>query len=141
MAFNVLIVDDSSSMRSVIRKTLEMSGFDVGQSFEASNGREALAILEKEWADIILTDLHMPEMDGRALLKTLQEQGLVSATPVVVVTTEGREERLEELLGMGAKACIKKPFRPEEIKKTLMDVLGMDEEAMEDKESLEGCDF
>ena len=141
MAFNVLIVDDSSSMRSVIKKTLEMSGFDIGQFFEAGNGREALSILEKEWADIILTDLHMPEMDGMALLKALQKQAIVSTTPVVIVTTEGREERLEELLGLGARACIKKPFRPEEIKKTLMDVLGMDEGAIEDKQDLDGCDF
>jgi two-component system chemotaxis response regulator CheY len=141
MAFNVLIVDDSSTMRSVIRKTIEMSGFDVGQFFEAGNGREALSVLDKEWADIILTDLHMPEMDGRALLKALHEQATVSTTPVVIVTTEGREERLDELLGMGARACIKKPFRPEEIRNILMDVLGMDEEAMQDKEALEGCDF
>lgn len=141
MAFNVLIVDDSSSMRSVIKKTIEMSGFDVGQFFEAGNGREALSVLDKEWADIILTDIHMPEMDGRALLKALHEQAIVSTTPVVIVTTEGREERLDELLGLGAKACIKKPFRPEEIRNTLMDVLGMDEEAMQDKEALEGCDF
>jgi two-component system chemotaxis response regulator CheY len=141
MAFNVLIVDDSSSMRSVIKKTLEMSGFDVGQFFEAGNGREALAVLEKEWADIILTDLHMPEMDGMALLEALQKQAVVSTTPVVIVTTEGRVERLQELLGIGAKACIKKPFKPEQIRKTLMDVLGMDEGAMGDKEDLEGCDF
>jgi two-component system chemotaxis response regulator CheY len=141
MAFNVLIVDDSSSMRSVIRKTIEMSGFDVGEFFEAGNGLEALSVLEKEWADIILTDIHMPEMDGRALLKTLREQAIVSTTPVVIVTTEGREERIQEFLGLGAKACIKKPFRPEEIRKALMDVLEMNEEAMEDKENLDGCDF
>ncbi|MBW2331000.1 MAG: response regulator, partial [Deltaproteobacteria bacterium] len=52
------------------------------------------------------TDLHMPEMDGMALLKALQKQAIVSTTPVVIVTTEGREERLEELLGLGARACI-----------------------------------
>jgi len=62
-------------------------------------------------------------------------------TPVVIVTSEGREERLDELLGLGAKACIKKPFRPEEIRNTLMDVLGMDEEAMQDEEAPEWCDF
>ena len=141
MAFNVLIVDDSSSMRSVIKKTLEMSGFDVGRFLEAGNGREALAVLEKEWADIILTDLHMPEMDGLAFLKTLQREELLSSTPVIVVTTEGREERINELLGIGAKACIRKPFRPEQIKQTLMEVLEADEQPMEEKEDLEGCDF
>jgi two-component system chemotaxis response regulator CheY len=141
MAFNVLIVDDSSSMRSVIKTTIEISGFDVGQFFEAGNGHEALAVLEKEWADIILTDVHMPEMDGMAFLKALQEKNVVSKTPVVIVTTEGREARLKELLALGAKACIKKPFRPEEIRKTLLNVLGMDEDAMQDKEAFEGSDF
>jgi two-component system chemotaxis response regulator CheY len=141
MAFNVLIVDDSSSMRSIIKKTLEISGFDVGRFFEGSNGREALALLENEWVDIILTDVHMPEMDGFAFLKALQKQAVVSSTPVVVVTTEGRKERIEELLGMGAKACIRKPFRPEEIRKTLTELLGMNEDGMKDQEDIDGRDF
>ena len=141
MAFNVLIVDDSASMRTVIKRSIEMSGFDVGQFLDAGNGREALAVLEKEWADIILTDIHMPEMDGIAFLKALQEQTVVSSTPVVIVTTEGREERLDELLALGAKVYIKKPFKPEEIRKVLLNVLGMDEDAMQDKEALEGSNF
>ena len=78
MAFNVLIVDDSSSMRSVIKKTLEISGFDIGQIFEAGNGREALDVLDKEWADIILTDIHMPDMDGLSFLKELQKDDVIS---------------------------------------------------------------
>ncbi|MCK4389082.1 MAG: response regulator [Desulfobacterales bacterium] len=141
MAFNVLIVDDSSTMRSVIKKSIEMSGFDVGRFFEAGNGREALAVLEKDWVDVILSDVHMPEMDGFSFLKALKTQTIVSTTPVVIVTTEGREERLEELLGLGARACVTKPFRPEEIKKILLDVFGMDKDVMEDKEAPEGADF
>ena len=141
MAFNVLIVDDSTSMRTVIRKTLEMSGFDVGQFFEAANGKEALEILDNDWADVILTDIHMPVMDGAEFLKALHEQAVVSTTPVVIVTTEGREERIEELLNLGARAWIQKPFRPEEIKKTLMQLLGMDETSMEEKDAPEGSDF
>lgn len=141
MAFNILIVDDSSSMRNIIKKTLEMSGFDIGRIYEAGNGREALAVLEKDWADVILTDVHMPEMDGFAFLEVLNTREVVSATPVVVVTTEGRQERIGELMALGARACIKKPFRPEDIKKTLLDVLGMDDEALEEKTDAGGCDF
>ena len=141
MAFNGLIVDDSSSMRSIIKKTLEMSGFDIGQIFEAGNGVEALASLDKEWADVILTDIHMPEMDGFEFLKILHDQDVVSATPVVIVTTEGREDRIDELMSLGAKAWIKKPFRPEEIKKTLLDILGMEVGTIEDAGAEEGCDF
>lgn len=141
MAFNVLIVDDSSSMRSVIKKTLEISGFDIGQIFEAGNGREALDVLDKQWADVILTDIHMPDMDGFSFLKELQKDEVLSSTRVVVVTTDSREERIDELMGLGVKAVIQKPFRPEQIKKILLDVLGIDEQATEDKDDLDSCDF
>ena len=141
MAFNVLIVDDSSSMRSVIKKTLEISGFDIGRIFEAGNGREALDVLDKQWADIILTDIHMPDMDGISFLKELQKNELLSSTRVVVVTTDSREERIDDLMDLGVKALIQKPFRPEQIKKILLDVLGMNERATEDKDDLDGCDF
>ncbi|MBW2107819.1 MAG: response regulator [Deltaproteobacteria bacterium] len=141
MAFNVLIVDDSSSMRGIIKKALEMSGLELGDIFQAGNGREALAVLDERWADVILTDVHMPEMDGFALLKALRARDVVSETPVVVVTTEGREERIQELIGLGASACINKPFRPEQIKKTLLAVLGMDENALKPKADMDGCEF
>ena len=141
MAFNVLIVDDSSSMRSVIKKTLEISGFDIGQIFEGGNGREALDVLDKQWADVILTDIHMPDMDGFSFLKELQKDEVLSSTRVVVVTTDSREERIDELMGLGVKAVIQKPFRPEQIKKILLDVLGIDEQATEDKDDLDSCDF
>ena len=141
MAFNVLIVDDSSTMRGVIRKTIEISGFDLGEIFEAGNGLEALALLEKEWADVILSDIRMPEMDGFAFLKALHDQDMVSTTPVVMVTTEGREERIDEFMGLGARAWIKKPFKPEQIKKTLMDVLGLNGGAVQHKHTVHGQDF
>ncbi|MBW2109037.1 MAG: response regulator [Deltaproteobacteria bacterium] len=141
MAFNILIVDDSSSMRGVIKKTLEMSGLEVGEIFEAGNGLEALGVLDEQWADVILTDVHMPEMDGFGLLKALNRQGVVSHTPVVVVTTEGREERIEELKALGAMAWINKPFRPEQIKATVLEVLGLDETALDQKADIDGCDF
>lgn len=141
MAFNVLIVDDSSSMRSVIKKTLVISGFDIGQIFEAGNGREALDVLDKQWADIILTDIHMPDMDGLSFLKELQKDEVVATTRVVVVTTDSREDRIEELKELGVNAWIKKPFRPEEIKKVLLDVLDMDEQTTKGKVDLDGADF
>jgi len=142
MAFNVLIVDDSSSMRMMLRKTLEVSGFDIGEIFEAGNGKEALEMLENTWADLILTDVHMPEMDGFSFLKMLKEKDVVSTTPVVVVTTEGREERVDELIQLGASGWVKKPFRPEEIKGILIEALGIDEDALVgnvDEDA--GCDF
>lgn len=141
MAFNVLVVDDSQSMRRVIKKALEVSGFDLGHIFEASNGLEALAVLETEWADIILTDIHMPDMDGPAFLRALNKNELIFTTPVVVITTERREERVAELMALGAKAWIQKPFSPESIKDTLLRLLGMEQVGDRGKDSLDGVDF
>jgi two-component system chemotaxis response regulator CheY len=142
MAFNVLIVDDSSSMRMMLKKTLEVSGFDIGEFFEAGNGTEALEVLENAWADVILTDVHMPGMDGFDFLKRLKEKDVVSTTPVVVVTTEGREERVDELIQLGAAACIRKPFRPEEIKETLVEALGITEnDLVGGGDEADACDF
>ena len=141
MAFNVLVVDDSSSMRTVIKKTLQISGFDAGRIFEAGNGREALAVLDKEWVDIILSDIHMPEMDGTELLKALKKREVAAQIPVVVVTTEGRQDRVKELLALGARAWIKKPFKPEEIKRVLLDLLGVKAQPKADAAPAGGCDF
>ncbi|MFH1674162.1 MAG: response regulator [Pseudomonadota bacterium] len=141
MAYNVLIVDDSSSIRSAVKKVIEISGFDVGKYFEAANGKDALSVLEENWADVILTDIHMPVMDGISFFKEVSKDPLLSSIPVIFVTTEGREEGIEESFKMGAKGYIKKPFKPEEIRRILVEVLGEPDGTREDTPSLEGSDF
>jgi len=69
MAFNILVADDSGTMRAVIKKTVEMSGVPVGRFFDAENGQEALGILENNWIDVILSDINMPVMGGMELLQ------------------------------------------------------------------------
>ena len=64
MSCNVLIVDDSMSMRAVIRKIIMLSKFDVDSFFEAANGREALKVLASSWVDVVITDINMPVMNG-----------------------------------------------------------------------------
>jgi two-component system chemotaxis response regulator CheY len=140
MAYNVLIVDDSGSMRKVLQKTLRLSGFDIGQYLEASNGREALEVLEGEWIDLILSDVHMPEMDGIEFLRALRKKELFSNTPVVFVTTEANEERLQMLMELGASGYIRKPFRPEEIGALLGKIMGEPDGFLAGR-STEGCDF
>ncbi len=124
MAFNVLVVDDSLPMRSFIKKTIKASGFDVGQFFEADNGQNALEILRKEWLDIVLTDYNMPEMNGLELITEMQKEDLLKVIPVVMVTTEGSQQRIEEFVEKGAMAYIKKPFYPEEIRQKLNKIMG-----------------
>ena len=119
MAYNVLIVDDSQTMRKVILKSLTLSGFDLGDCLEAENGREALTVLDSCWVDLILTDLNMPVMSGWELVHHLKDNPTHAKIPVVLITTEGSETRLRELFDLGVKDYIKKPFHPE----TLRDVL------------------
>jgi len=111
MAFNVLIVDDSSSMRAVIKKTLKVSGFNVGQFLMAGDGKEALKVLEGEWVDIILTDINMPNMNGMELLTEVKKDEMLKSIPVVMVTTEGSDRVMQESMRLGAQGYVKKPFR------------------------------
>ncbi len=139
MAYNVLIVDDSATMRALVRKVLNISGLDLGECFEGANGREALEILEHHWIDLILSDLHMPEMDGAALVKALRKHQLWQTIPVVLITTEGRQEVLAPFFQCGIQGYIRKPFRPEDIKEKLQTILG--EAWVPHVRELEGCDF
>jgi len=139
MAYNVLIVDDSATMRALIRKVLVISGFDIGEYFEGANGKEALGILEKNWVDIILSDLHMPEMDGAALVEVLKKHQLWRNIPIVLITTESRPEVIKVFLNLGVQDYIKKPFHPETIRKKLTGILG--EAQTPDASGTETCDF
>ena len=142
MAYNILVVDDSLSMRAIIKKVIAMSGFDVGEIAEAGNGLEALAKLENFWADVVLSDIHMPEMDGIELLKKIKTDPLMASMPVVMITTESRDEVVSGALAMGAAGYIKKPFRPEDIKALLVEILGGEDDAAgEDQSESDDCDF
>ncbi|MBN2539783.1 MAG: response regulator [Sphaerochaetaceae bacterium] len=138
MAFNILIVDDSRSMRSVIKKVISMSGFKVDQCLEAENGREALDLLALHWVDIILSDINMPVMSGFEMLEVLGKDSLLGSIPVVVISTEGREERMRNAFELGAKGFIKKPFLPEDIKRVLYEVIGVDDGEYGDNEGDDG---
>jgi two-component system, chemotaxis family, chemotaxis protein CheY len=143
MSFNVLIVDDSFSMRSVIKKVLSMSGFHMDQCFDAANGREGLAVLGKEWVDVILSDINMPEMNGLEMLRKMKENPVYQHIPVIVISTEGSEDRINEAFCNGAKGFIKKPFLPEDLKKILHDVLGVDADGSyaDDQKDSDDLDF
>lgn len=142
MAFNVLIVDDSSSMRAVIKRAIKMSGFNVGEYLEAADGREALTVLNDQWVDIVLTDINMPNMNGMQLITEIKADAMLRSIPVVMVTTEGSEKRIQESVELGASGYIKKPFLPEDVKRTLSDIMGETEDAERDLvEEFEDGDF
>ena len=128
MAYNILIVDDSTPMRAVIRKVIRASGFNIGTFFEAANGTEALSVLNANWLDLILTDYNMPDMNGLELLKRMKTDDCMQTIPVVMITTEGSRERVDTFMAHGAAAYVKKPFTPETIREMLNTILGEPED-------------
>ncbi len=140
MSFNVLIVDDSNAMRSVIRKVIQLSGFRMDHCYEAGNGKQALEVLSGEWIDVILSDIHMPEMDGFELLKAIHQHEVFRNIPVIVISTEGSMDRVKEAHALGAKGFIRKPFLPEELKRVLHEVIGVGDEG-EYQADTDECDF
>ena len=86
MPINILVVDDSASMRKVLRKSIQMCNIGVVTFFEAENGQEALNVLKNEWIDLVFTDINMPVMDGFELVNKLHENDLTKNTPIIVVT-------------------------------------------------------
>jgi two-component system chemotaxis response regulator CheY len=143
MSFNVLIVDDSKSVRSVIKKIITISGFRMDQCYEAVNGKQALEILSKAWVDVILSDLNMPEMNGLEMLATIKADSRLQEIPVIIMSTEGSDEKRNAVLTMGAKQFIKKPFSPEHVRKVLYDVIGMEDEERHERNERDnaGSDF
>jgi two-component system chemotaxis response regulator CheY len=116
MAWNVLIVDDSRVMRAFIRKVITLAGIDVGECRDAASGEEALELLRAQWMDLILTDINMPGMNGEQLLECLQNDELLRAIPVIVVSTDASRSRVMRMLHLGAKGYIAKPFVPERLR-------------------------
>lgn len=124
MAFRVLIVDDSPVMRAFIRRIIALSGMEDADFLEASDGREALTLLREQWVDVVLTDINMPSMDGEELVRCLCADDVLKSVPVVIVSTDGTETRMQQMLSLGARGYVKKPFMPETLREELERVLG-----------------
>src|SRR5437868_15436595 len=126
MPIEVLIVDDASATRQMIERTVRLSDADIGACHHASDGAEALKILQSQWIDLIFADLHMPGMDGRELLRRVRENELWKGIPVAIITSERSDDTEVELVELGANFYHKKPMTPESLK----DVFGALKEMM-----------
>jgi two-component system response regulator YesN len=114
---NILIVDDSATMRQFVRRAVQLSEVPVASVREASNGKEALALLDAHEIDALFTDINMPVMSGPELLRELKRQG--RETPArIVVSTDGSEARRREMEGL-AQWYVNKPVRPEVVRDVL----------------------
>lgn len=125
MAFNILIVDDSAAMRSIISKTLHLSGLPLGEIHHAKNGAEGLEVLEGNWVDLALVDINMPVMDGETMIRHVRENPDTEDLAIIVVSTESSETRIEQLLEKNVE-FIHKPFTPEILREKVCDLTGAD---------------
>lgn len=128
MGFNILVVDDSATMRSMVAKTLQMSGISIGQLYEAANGSEGLEALEKNWIDIVFVDINMPVMSGMEMIDRVRSNPEYANLPIVVVSTESSETRIEEVRRRGI-SFIHKPFTPERVRGAIQNLVGDPQDA------------
>jgi two-component system chemotaxis response regulator CheY len=125
MAFNILIVDDSATVRAVIAKTFQLANIPINELHQAANGKEALEVLGNHWIDLVFADINMPIMGGVEMIEKMCADGLLKTIPVVIVSTEGSATRIEQLKDKGIRAYIRKPFTPELIRKVVDDIMGV----------------
>lgn len=123
MGLTILIVDDSVTVRSIIAKTLSLMDLPIDSIEQASNGRKALEKLHDGWVDLVFTDINMPEMNGLELVHEMRNDEILKTIPIIVVSTEGSEARIETMRELGVP-YIRKPFVPETIKHVIEELLG-----------------
>lgn len=119
MGKKILIVDDSSTMRKIVTRSLRQAGLEDCEVVEAGDGQEALNVLAGSKIDLILSDINMPNMDGLEFLRQKAENAAIKEIPVVMITTEASADIVQQIKELGAKGSIKKPFTPDQIRETI----------------------
>ena len=122
MALDVLVVDDSAAIRKILQRVLMQTDLGIGKIHEACDGNEALERMTTESVGLILSDINMPNMDGLEFLKSVKSNPVWKNVPVLMVTTEGAQDKVMQALQLGANGYVKKPFTPEQIKEKLAGV-------------------
>lgn len=121
----ILSVDDSATIRKIIRSSVEMLDFDL---LEASDGNEAMAVISREWESIalILLDWNMPGMNGLEFLGLIKKDVLYKNIPVMMVTTESEKENIVRAVQAGVSNYLLKPFTTNELTKKIIQCIGRD---------------
>lgn len=109
MSKTILIVDDSSSLRTVVNLALKRAGYDV---VEAVDGEDGLTKLDGRKINLIVCDVNMPRLNGIEFVTKVKQHPRYKFTPVIMLTTEGQDAKKEQGRAAGAKAWIVKPFNP-----------------------------
>ncbi len=121
MSKSILSVDDSASMRQMVKLTLAGAGYDVS---EAADGSEALTFAKGRMVNMVVTDLNMPVMDGLALIRELRKLPSYKGVPIIFLTTETEEDKKRLAREAGATGWITKPFQQEQLLAVVRKVLG-----------------
>ncbi len=121
MSKRALAVDDSKTMRDMVSFTLKGAGFEV---IEAEDGKDAIDKLGNNPVDIVITDLNMPNMNGFELIRNLRNNASYKFTPILMLTTEGDDNKKMEGKSAGATGWIIKPFNPEKLIQVINKVCG-----------------
>ena len=117
----IMTVDDSTSMRQMVRATLQSAGYDV---VEAADGQDALDFARANAVDLVISDVNMPRMDGITLVSQLRSLPAYRLTPLLLLTTESSQEKKLEEKRAGATGWIVKPFNPAQLLTTLDKLFG-----------------
>ncbi len=121
MAKTILIVDDSSSLRTLVKMSLTRAGYDV---IEASDGKVALDQIDKAAkVNLVVCDVNMPNMDGITFVGELKKNPRHKFTPVIMLTTEDDSGRMAQAKAAGARAWLLKPFNPPALLDTVSKVI------------------
>jgi two-component system, chemotaxis family, chemotaxis protein CheY len=123
MPLNVLIVDDSAAIRKILHRVLRQTDVSFGEIWEAGDGVEALDVMRSQNVGLVLSDVNMPNMDGLQLLAEIKGQNHLKSVPVLMITTEGSQNKVMEALNLGASGYVRKPFTAEQIKEKLVSVI------------------
>ncbi len=117
MGINVLIVDDSSAIRKILRRVLAQTGLDIEDVYEAGDGAQALAQMAQFQVSLVLSDINMPTMDGLEFLSHLKDEG--RDVPVIMISTEGAQAKVLRAVELGARGYVRKPFTVEQIREKI----------------------
>ena len=120
MKKRILLVDDSSVMLKLVTRAIRQTGLDVEVVAEAGNGKQALAVLAAQPIDLVFCDWNMPEMNG---IEFLVEARKTHTVPIVMLTTEGTNDKTLEAMTKGATGYLTKPFTPEVLQQSIKTVL------------------
>jgi two-component system, chemotaxis family, chemotaxis protein CheY len=122
----VLIVDDSTMARALIKRSLEICGFENLQVSEAVDGLNALEILKEKSFDLVFSDLNMPKLDGEGLLRRIKSSPKLNHIPVVIISSKTNSATERKLIADYAEAVLSKPLSIPLLNKVLENSLNLE---------------